>query len=71
MKRWVTAAGLVALVATGATSCVAIYGAPCTSRQLDGSNDGCPGDCNTYLEDGGVPARDPSNSCYKADGGSP
>jgi RNA polymerase subunit RPABC4/transcription elongation factor Spt4 len=70
LKVLVAAAGLVALVATG-TSCVALYGAPCISRQFDGGNNGCPGSCDTYLDDGGVPAQDPSHYCYQGDGGIP
>ena len=63
--------GLVALVASGCSAPTPVYGIPCTSRQLDGGNNGCPGDCSTLLDDGGVPARDPQNSCYKPDGGTP
>lgn len=71
LKKVAAAAGLVALVASGCSAPMPVYGIPCTSRQLDGGNNGCIGDCSTYLDDGGVPARDPQNSCYKPDGGTP
>lgn len=69
-KVLMAAAGLVTLVATG---CIAtpVYGIACTAKQLDGGTHGCFGECTTLLEDGGVPARDPSDICYKADGGTP
>ncbi len=69
-KKLMAAASMVAIVASG---CIAtpVYGAPCTSLQIDGGNDGCPGGCTTRLADGGAPARDPMNSCYQADGGTP
>ena len=71
VKKLIATAGLIALAATGCEVPTPIYGIACTSRQLDGGNKGCPGECTTLLDDGGVPARDSSNSCFKADGGSP
>ncbi len=65
------AAGVVAIVVSSCGVPTPVYGIPCTSRQFDGGNNGCPGECTTLLPDGGLPARDSSNSCYKADGGSP
>ena len=70
LKVFVAAAGMVAIVASG---CLAtpVYGIACTSKQYGGGNNGCPGECTTYLADGGLPAHDPGNSCFKADGGEP
>jgi len=70
LKVFVAAAGMVAIVASG---CLAtpVYGIACASKQVDGGHNGCFGDCNTLLDDGGLPARDPTNECFKADGGSP
>ena len=70
LKKMAVATGLVALVG-GAMSCVPVYGAPCTSRQVDGGTNGCFGDCNTLLEDGGTPAKDPQDPCFQSDGGNP
>jgi hypothetical protein len=69
MRKVVLAAGTVALV----SSCVLaqpVYGVPCTSRQVDGGNDGCLGECTTLKPDGGDPRKDPSDPCF-VDGGVP
>ena len=63
--------GLVALVGAAATSCVPVYGAPCALRQVDGGSNGCFGQCDTLLEDGGTPAKDPQHECFVPDGGAP
>ena len=53
MKKLVAAAAVIALAATGCGSPVPVYGVPCTSRQFDGGTNGCLGDCNALLDDGG------------------
>lgn len=70
-KVLMAAAGLVALVSSNCSTIMPVYGIPCTSKQLDGGNNGCPGECSTLLPDGGSPTRDPADSCFKADGGTP
>lgn len=71
LKGLVAAAGVVALVASSCGVPMPVYGIACTSKQFDGGHNGCPGECTTLLDDGGLPARDSSNSCFKADGGIP
>lgn len=68
-KSLLGVAGLVALAFSGCGSVVPVYGVPCTAKQLDGGANGCFGQCDTLLADGGAPASDPSNTCF--DGGTP
>ena len=71
VKGLVAAAGLVVLAASSCVLATPVYGIACTSKQVDGGAAGCPGDCATLLDDGGAPDHDPSNSCFKGDGGTP
>jgi hypothetical protein len=63
--------GFVALVGATAISCVPVYGAPCALRQVDGGRNGCFGQCDTLLDDGGSPEKDPQSECFVPDGGTP
>jgi hypothetical protein len=56
--------GVAALVATACGTPMPAYGVACTSKQVDGGNNGCIGACDTLLQDGGKPSRDPGNSCF-------
>lgn len=67
----VAAASLVSLALSNCGSQMALYGVPCTSRQVDGGTNGCPGACDTLLPDGGDPRKDPTNSACFTDGGTP
>lgn len=68
VKKLVVAVGSLA-VASGCLA-VPVYGAPCTQKQVDGGQNGCYGDCDTLLVDGGDPKKDPENYCF-VDGGTP
>lgn len=60
-------------VATLVGACVLpqpAYGISCTQPQVDGGMNGCYGACDTLLEDGGDPTKDPDNFCF-VDAGSP
>ncbi|MBE2251853.1 MAG: hypothetical protein IAE78_20120 [Myxococcus sp.] len=64
------ALGLVAIAVSNCGSAMALYGIPCTSKQVDGGANGCPGECTTLLPDGGDPRKDATNACF-TDGGTP
>ncbi|MBL8923127.1 MAG: hypothetical protein JNJ54_30030 [Myxococcaceae bacterium] len=66
----VAAASLVSLALSNCGSQMALYGVPCTSKQVDGGNNGCLGACDTLLPDGGDPRKDRTSSCF-TDGGTP
>ncbi len=69
VRKVVFAAGAAALVSSF-IACQPVYGIPCTSKQVDGGTNGCPGGCTTLNPDGGDPRKDPSDPCY-VDGGVP
>jgi hypothetical protein len=65
LTRAVLGAGIATLIATGCGGTpMPAYGVACTAKQVDGGNNGCPGECSTLLSDGGKPSRDPGNSCF-------
>ena len=67
-KGLAVAAGVVVLVGSSCTF-TAIYGEPCTAKQVDGGTSGC-WDCASTLSDGGDPKQDPSSICFEnPDGG--
>ncbi len=57
-------------LATLSVNCAPVYGLPCVGDQLDGGDQGCPGECTTLLPDGGDPRRDTESGCFD-DGGTP
>ncbi len=68
VRKVVLTTGTLALIACGIGPAPA-YGVPCTSKQVDGGNNGCPGACDTVQSDGGNPAKNPADTtCFK-DGG--
>jgi len=69
--KLVLAAGTVALMSSCILCAQPVYGIPCTSKQVDGGNDGCPGECTTLNPDGGDPRKDPTNTACFVDGGVP
>lgn len=62
LRAMVATAGLVAFTASSCSP-VAVYGVPCTSKQLDGGMNGCPSSCDTLLPDGGDPHKDTTTGC--------
>jgi len=68
VKKLVVAVG--GLVVASGCLAVPVYGMPCNQKQVDGGTNGCYGDCNTLLADGGDPKKDADHDCF-VDGGTP
>lgn len=68
LKKLVAAVG--GLVVASGCLAVPVYGIPCNQKQVDGGTNGCYGDCNTLLVDGGDPKKDADDPCF-VDGGTP
>jgi hypothetical protein len=68
LKKLVAAIG--GLVVASGCLAVPVYGIPCNQKQTDGGTNGCYGDCDTLLPDGGDPKKDSTHYCF-TDGGSP